>query len=238
MTSEPAVPVAYRSDFAVELVDHMGNDLRVCQAARVSTQGADSFETGESEGLINFLMKNRHGSPFEHVTFTWLVSAPIFVWREFMRHRIASYNEESGRYKQLDAVFYVPPRHRPLRQVGKPGEYTFEPGTDLQYDTIKDLFEASGIEQYERYQYLLDIGVAKEVARMYLPLAIYSSAFVTMNARGLMNFLSLRVKSSSSTFKSFPQWEINQVANAMEVGFAEVAPLVQGAFDENGRVQP
>jgi thymidylate synthase (FAD) len=230
--------IELRSDFDVTLVDHMGDDLRLCQAARVSTQGADSYSSGESEGLIKFLMENRHGSPFEHLLFTWMISAPIFVWREFMRHRIASYNEESGRYTQLKPVFYVPPAHRPLQQVGKPGHYEFVAGTEKQHAaTVREL-KASASYAYEGYEMLLERGVAKEVSRMLLPVNIFSTAYVTMNARGLMNFLSLRTKSDESTFKSFPQWEINQVANLMESDFEAVSPITHTAFHKAGRVAP
>ena len=239
MTStQTQTAVTFRSDFTVVNVGAMGNDLRVCQAARVSTQGIESFSSGESEGLINFLMKNRHGSPFEHVVYSWLISAPIFVWREFMRHRIASYNEESGRYKQLEPVFYIPPRKRPLQQVGKPGEYELVEGTDEQYYTMVRVFQEDARRQYQTYEALMRLGIAKEVSRMELPLNIYSSAYVTMNSRALMNFLSLRTKSDDASYKSFPQWEINQVADAMEETFAFNQPLTHQAFVRNGRVQP
>jgi thymidylate synthase (FAD) len=230
--------ITFRSDSDVVEVDHMGGDLRICQAARVSTQGADSYESGESEGLINFLVKNRHGSPFEHGVLTWLITAPIFVWREFMRHRIASYNEESGRYKQLDPVFYIPSRDRPLVQTGKPGAYEFVPGNENQYNQLVQTFKTGALRQYEDYEYLLSLDIAREVARMELPLNIYSSAYVTMNVRALMNFLSLRTKSTKSHFPSFPQYEINRVADAMEANFTEHFPLVHAAFDNSGRIQP
>lgn len=216
----------------------MGDDLRVCQAARVSTQGAEAYDTNESQGLIEFLAKNRHGSPFEHVVFTWLISAPIFVWREFMRHRIASYNEQSGRYTKLEPVFYIPSSTRPFVQEGKAGAYRFVAGSADVYKEIKKTFEIGAQHQYEDYLYLMSLGVGKEVARMELPLNIYSSAFVTMNARALMNFLSLRTKSDKARFESFPQWEIEQVANLMEESFKKVAPLTQAAFDKSGRVSP
>lgn len=231
--------IRYREDMTVTLIDSMGSDERICQAARVSTQGSDSFGTGEAEGLINFLMRERHGSPFEHVTFQWLIEAPIFVWREFMRHRIASYNEESGRYKQLEPVFYIPSFDRPLVQVGKTGNYTFEPGDLHQFIEVTNGIEECSIIAYETYVALLDAGVAKEVSRMVLPVNIYSSAYVTMNLRGLMNFLSLRTPArENSTFKSHPQWEIAQVAIAMEDSVADVVPLAMAAFDKFGRVQP
>lgn len=231
--------IQFRNDFDVTLVDSMGDDTRICQAARVSTQGAESYETGESSGLINFLMANRHGTPFEHGSMTFLISAPIFVWREFHRHRIGfSYNEESGRYKQLDPVFYVPPETRPLVQVGKPGHYTFEVGTTAQVIRQHGRLSSAYKYAYEEYQAGLDDGVAKEVARMCLPVAIFSSCYVTCNPRSLMAFLSLRTKHEGSKFPSFPQWEINQVADQMEVLFCDVWPLTWEAFDKNGRVSP
>jgi len=113
--------VVLRSDMRVELIDSMGNDALVVRAARVSTSGrsATNYVGCEHDaGLVNYLMRNRHGSPFEHTAFTFYVEAPIFVWREIMRHRIASYNEESARYRQLAPEFYVPPPERDLVQSG------------------------------------------------------------------------------------------------------------------------
>jgi thymidylate synthase (FAD) len=238
-------PLTFRSDFDVDLIDHMGGDKRFVQAAKVSTRGSHIEEetkgfidNGDMAGLINFLMKNRHGSPFEHVVFTFYVSTMIAVWREIMRHRMASYNEESGRYKVLDPVFYLPPPERPLIQVGKPGHYTFEPGTESQYSRLITRSKKAARFAYATYQWSLDDGIAKEVARFDLPVRIFSTAYVTMNARGLMNFLSLRVKSDDSTYPSFPMWEINQVANEMEAFFQQIAPVTHAAFVKNGRVSP
>ena len=228
-----------RNDFDVELVDSMGSDELICRAARVSTLGAASIDTSESAGLIGFLMGNRHGSPFEHNAMMLRVTAPIFVWREFMRHRIGfSYNEESGRYKVLDGVFYVPPPERNLIQVGKPGHYRFEPGTPEQHQAVMESLVVSYRNAWVSYTDMLENGIAKEVARMCLPVATYSTAYVTLNARAMMSFLSLRTKHEESTFPSFPQWEINQVANQMEEIFEELFPLTWKAFDENGRVSP
>ena len=120
----------------VELVRSSAHDSDVIFAARVSTMGeqtlddaASGVEAGSKDkGLINFLMRDRHGSPFEHNSMTFYVQAPLFVFREFMRHRIASYNEESGRYREMRPVFYVPGADRSLVQVGKPGAYDFIPG--------------------------------------------------------------------------------------------------------------
>lgn len=231
--------VRYRSDVSVTLIDHMGSDERICQAARVSTQGADSYNTGEAAGLINFLMRERHGSPFEHVVFQWLIEAPIFVWREFMRHRIASYNEESGRYKQLEPVFYIPAADRPLVQIGKTGNYKFVSGTDAQHDLVAACISSITHFAYEDYLEMLDNNVAKEVARMVLPVNIYSSAYVTMNLRALMNFLSLRNGTKGNTlYPTHPQREIEMVAEEMEESVADIVPLAMEAFNKSGRVQP
>ena len=130
--------IQFRSDVTVELVRAAAQDADVLFAARVSTQGEQTLEGAKAadedvakrdKGLINYLMRDRHGSPFEHNSLTFYVQAPIFVFREFMRHRIASYNEESGRYKELSPVFYVPGPERNLVQIGKTGHYEFIPGT-------------------------------------------------------------------------------------------------------------
>lgn len=231
--------IKLRSDFDVELVESAGNDELICKAARVSTLGAASLDSSESSGLIRFLMKNRHGSPFEHSMMMFRITAPIFTWREFMRHRIGfSYNEQSGRYMVLDGVFYIPPRHRPLVQQGKPGHYTFVPGDDEMYDELV-AEDTEGFEnEWARYQRKIERGVAKEVARNNLPVATYSTAYVTCNPRSLMSFLSLRTKHDDATFPSFPQWEINQVADQMEAIFAQEFPATHAAFHNAGRVSP
>ena len=233
----------FRSDMTVELVKASASDADVIWAARVSTAGEQSLEeVGEdparSAGLINYLARERHGSPFEHTSMTFFVSAPIFVFREFMRHRIASYNEESGRYRELQPVFYVPSKERKLIQVGKTGAYTFEDGTQEQFDITVKAMKESYLFTYERYQKMLEAGVAREVARAVLPVARYSSMYVTMNARALMNFLSLRTSRDGSHFPSYPQREIEMVAEKMEEHFATLMPLTHGAFQKSGRIAP
>lgn len=228
-----------RNDFDVELVQHAGSDELICQAARVSTLGAASLGTDESEGLLRFLMRNRHGSPFEHGLIMYRISAPIFVWREFMRHRVGvSYNEQSGRYMELEPVFYMPPDKRALVQKGKAGEYTFVPGTYEQHQHVLHEVIQSYRSSWRAYQNMLDENVAKEVARICLPLATYSTAYVTMNPRSLMHFLSLRTKDGRSKFPSYPQWEINEVASQMEYIFADKFSITEKVFNEAGRVCP
>lgn len=221
----------------VELIDHMGGDDRVVQAARVSTVG-DKTADAESAGLINYLTRDRHGSPFEHSTFQWRVTAPIFVWREHHRHRMASYNEQSGRYMELEPVFYVPAHERPLVQVGKPGAYTFTPGNESQIRATHDEIVILSRQAHLAYRVMLEKGIAREVARMILPLNIMSTCVVTMNARALMNFLSLRRNVEGQQFPSFPQQEIEMVAEQYERDFERLMPLTHAAFVRHGRVSP
>jgi thymidylate synthase (FAD) len=188
--------------------------------------------------LINYLARERHGSPFEHTSMTFFISAPIFVFREFMRHRIASYNEESGRYRELLPVFYVPNKARKLVQTGKTGHYVFVDGSDEQYEISVAAMKESYELCYLNYKKMLDAGVAKEVARAVLPVALYSSMYVTMNARALMNFLSLRTAREGSHFPSYPQREIEMVAEKMEEHFARLMPITYAAFEKSGRVAP
>lgn len=231
--------IEFKSTFDIELVDHMGSDELICKAARVSTLGAASIDSNESAGLINFLMRNRHGTPFEHGAMMFRISCPIFVWREYMRHRIGfSYNEQSERYMEMEPVFYVPSRDRPLTQVGKPGHYTFEPGTPHQYDLTQLHLRSSYEAAWMAYQTMLKANVAKEVARMCLPVALYSTAYVTLNPRSMMSFLSLRTKHEEALFPSFPMHEINCVANYMEEQFEHLFPITHAAFETARRVAP
>jgi thymidylate synthase (FAD) len=231
-----------RSDFDVILVDRMGTDHRVVQAARTSTQGADALASGEGEGLTNSLMRERHGVPFEHCVMTFLITCPIFVWREFVKHRIGvSMSEQSARYMRLAPVFYVAPQDRPMQKVdgSKRMDYELELGTTDQwwreFDRDKDLFEHA----YSAYEDSIDDGILPEKARTKLPVAIYSTAMITINARALMHFLSLRVRDDEgSKFPSKPQWEINRVADQMETIFAELFPIIHAKFVAHGRVCP
>jgi thymidylate synthase (FAD) len=244
----------------VQLVQSYATDQSVVNAARVSTQGVKVVDSQkESAGLVNFLMKNRHGTPFEHNSMTFFIEAPIFVFREFHRHRIGwSYNEESGRYKELRGKFYVPGNDRDMIQTGKPGSYTYQPGTNEQCRFVAERLVHAYGEAYIEYQDLLKVGIAKEVARMCLPVATYSSMYATCNARSLMAFLSLRqaheqrypkayydehtgteiVWKGEAMFASTPMKEINIVADKMEERFKQLMPITHAAFVKNGYVAP
>ncbi|MFI1400892.1 FAD-dependent thymidylate synthase [Streptomyces sp. NPDC020681] len=241
--AETATP-SFRSDVTVELVKHTAGDSDVLWAARVSTAGEQSLEELQkdperSKGLINYLMRDRHGSPFEHNSMTFFISAPIFVFREFMRHRVGwSYNEESGRYRELQPVFYVPGQDRKLVQEGRPGKYVFIDGSPEQHKVISEAMVDSYRRSYETYQEMLGAGIAREVARAVLPVGLFSSMYATCNARSLMHFLGLRTQHEDAAVPSFPQREIEMVGEKMEQQWARLMPLTYAAFNANGRVAP
>ncbi|MEU0475307.1 FAD-dependent thymidylate synthase [Streptomyces olivaceus] len=246
MTDTPAddSKIELRSDVTVELVKSSATDSDVLFAARVSTAGEQSLDElkkdpERSKGLINYLMRDRHGSPFEHNSMTFFISAPIFVFREFMRHRVGwSYNEESGRYRELQPVFYTPDESRKLVQQGRPGKYVFVEGTAEQQELVSRSMEESYVEAYRTYQEMLAAGVAREVARAVLPVGLYSSMYATCNARSLMHFLGLRTQHELAKVPSFPQREIEMVGEKMEAEWARLMPLTYAAFNTNGRVAP
>lgn len=164
-------------------------------------------------------------SPFEHGSFTFFVDTPLFVAREFMRHRTFSYNETSGRYKEMEGRFYLPPFERPLIQKGKVGAYTFEPGSEEQYDFMVARFQNTFDTAWKDYTSMLNAGIAKEVARDVLPLSLYTQFYATANPRNVMQFLILRNDKHAL-------YEIRDVAVRIEEEFAKAMPLTYAAFDE------
>lgn len=221
--------VELSSILSAELVDHMGTELSIVNAARVSlNQHSDEF-TAKDAGLLAFLMKNRHASPFEHCTATFLVTAPIFVAREWHRHRTQSYNEVSGRYTELKPLFYAPDLDRPLIQVGKPGAYHFEvPDTDDEYYELWRTRRSVAQFCWDAYQAELDRGIAKEVAREVLPINIYTSWYATANLRNWLGFLSLRTDKQA-------MHEIRMIAGEIETKLHRLFPTVLNHWDEFGR---
>lgn len=234
--------ITLTSEIKVGLIDKMGSDAMIALAARVSTKGAYTSGEGEIAGLINYLMKHRHGTPFEHSAMTFFVHAPIFVWREWHRHRIGfSYNEESARYKPLDPVFWIPAIDRKI--LPKPGSKSARPefivaDSDDQHRILCLALRDSYEKAYKTYETLLELGYAREVARACLPVGIYSSCWVTCNPRSLMAFLSLRTHDDSATFVSYPQAEIETAARLAETILEQGWPLTHKAFVANGRVGP
>jgi len=176
-------------------------------------------------------MRERHGTPFEHNAFRFHIRAPIFVAREWFRHRVGSFNEFSMRYAKATDDFYVPEPEDVRTQVGKPGAYSFEPVSDDVAETTREELRKVYELAFATYEQLVELGVARELARAALPVGAYTEFFWTVNARALMNFLSLRNAETA-------QREIRRYAEACEHFFAERMPVTYEAFVAAGRVSP
>lgn len=246
--SQLTPPIQFRSDITVRLVQQMGGDHMIAAAAKVSTTGEEALQWANPESasevawLIRYLMKHRHGTPFECSALTFFVHAPIFVWREWHRHRIGmSYNEESGRYKQLDPVFYIPERERPMMKVEgwKPGrpKFTRCDNEDV-YVNLCESLKVNYRATYQAYLNHLSWGIDPGLARDCLPVGIYSSCWVTCNPRSLMHFLSLRTHEPDAKYVSYPLYEIDMAARQCEKVLAQGWPVTYQAWCEMGRVAP
>ena len=236
MTVTAVAAPEFSSDVKVDLIDHMGSEESIVMAARVSTLGSKA-EAEESAGLLRYLYNNGHASPFEHCVLTFRVEAPIFVTREMLRHRVSSFNESSGRYMELEGKFYMPAPTRNLVQVGKVGKYEFVPGTVEQVDATRRSIGWAVDEAWTCYQDMLQDGIAREVARMVLPVNTYSTIYYTANLRSVLNFLSLRVDwGEGATYRSKPQHEIELVALEIAAHVQLMYPTVFDLFRKNGFV--
>lgn len=236
------------SDITVTPIQQMGGDHMVAAAAKVSVSGADARELllrkngADRQGLINYLMKHRHGSPFEHGAMTFFVHMPLFVAQEWTRHRAGwSYNGESGRYKTFEPVFWIPRRDRPLVKVEgyKAARPEFEHlESAAAYEWLKHSSYLVYETAYRQYRNEIEQGLAPEVARRLLPTATYTSYWVTCNPRSLMHFISLRTHDPEATTVSYPQEEIEEAARAAEEVLKAGWPDTYKAFVRNGRVAP
>ena len=233
--ASPSIP----DSRTIEVLDHgfvrldeaMASDLSVVNAARVSfARRKEEMDDGD-QGLIRFLLRERHGTPFEHNAFRFHIRAPIFVAREWFRHRIGSFNEFSMRYAKATDEFYVPAAEDVRTQVGKPGSYSFEPVDDVLAETTRDELRAVYEAAYAAYERLVEQGVARELARAVMPVGAYTEFYWTVNARALMNFVSLRAAETA-------QREIRRYAEACERFLAEEMPVTYEAFVAAGRTAP
>ena len=215
----------------VRLDDAMADDLSVVNSARVSFGRRKEQMEPADEGLIRFLMRDRHGTPFEHNSFRFHIRTPIFVAREWFRHRVGSFNEFSMRYARATDDFYLPEPEDVRSQVGKPGSYSFEPVDPELAEQTREELRAVYEQAYATYERLVEAGVARELARAALPVGAYTEFFWTVNARALMNFLSLRNAETA-------QREIRRYAEACETFFAARMPVTYDAFVAAGRVAP
>lgn len=215
----------------VRLDGSMADDLSVVNSARVSF-GKKSQELEEKDkGLIGFLMRERHGTPFEHNSFRFHVKCPIFVAREWFRHRIGSFNEFSARYSEVPNEFFTPNTSEVRTQVGKPGSYSFEKVEDSLAIETCNIINNINEKAYEAYTHLISRGVAKELARTVLPVGMFTQFYWTVNARSLMNFLSLRTHETA-------QEDIRWYALEVEKYFAEAMPVTYQAWIDNLKVAP
>lgn len=211
----------------VRLVEHMGSDLSIVRNARVSYDA--EWRTGEDEGkdakLINYLVKNRHTSPFESAVFTFEVKAPIFVFRQWHRHRTWSFNEISARYAELPEEFYVPELDQITTQSASNKQMRTDEVNPLARD-MRESIEASNRMSFNHYHYLIENGCPREIARSVLPVGTYSHMFATVDLHNLMHFLKLRLHSHS-------QYEIRVYAQAMLQLIEPLVPHTVAAFKEH-----
>jgi len=218
----------------VRLDNCMADDYSVVNSARVSfARNTDNEEqlSEADKGLINFLMRERHGTPFEHNAFRFHVKCPVFVAREWFRHRIGSYNEFSARYSEVPNEMFIPELGEIRKQTGKPGSYQFEQvEMSLAMDAYEVILQANN-SAYQAYCQMLDMGIAKEVARTVLPMGMFTQFYWTVNARSLLNFLSLRTDKNA-------QLDIRKYANAVEILFSLEMPITYKSWLENGKVCP
>jgi thymidylate synthase (FAD) len=215
----------------VRLDEAMADDLSVVNGARVSFARHKTELDDSDAGLIRFLLRERHGTPFEHNAFRFHIRTPIFVAREWFRHRVGSFNEFSMRYARATDDFYVPAPQDVRTQVGKPGAYSFEPVSDEVAETTREELQQVYEAAYAAYERLVELGVARELARAALPVGAYTEFYWTVNARALMNFLSLRNAETA-------QREIRRYAEACETFLAERMPITYEAFVASGRRAP
>ena len=212
----------------IRLVDHMGSDLSVVRSARTSydAEWRTGEDGGKDEKLINYLIKNKHTSPLESVTFTFDVKAPIFVFRQWHRHRTQSISEVSGRYAELPEEFYVP----------DPEQITTQSSTNKQMrtdqvhkhaDHFANVMRAANANSFRTYKQMIEDGVPRELARTVLPLATYSHMFTTMNLLNLLKFIGLRSHSHA-------QYEIRVYADAMLESIEPIVPMIVKAYREHG----
>ena len=212
---------------SVRLVDYMGSDLAIVRSARVSYDAewrevVEGEIDSKDEKLINYLMKNKHTSPFESVVFTFEVCAPIFVFRQWHRHRTWSYNEVSARYTELDMGWYVPELDKiTLQSTDNKQMRTTEKHPHADY--IARLIDAQCKNAFATYKALLECGTPRELARGVLPVNAYSKMFATIDLHNLFHFLRLRLHEHA-------QYEIRVYAEAMLEIITPIVPIAIAAF--------
>ena len=210
----------------VRLVDYLGSDQRIVQSARVS-YGKGTKTVSQDAGLIDYLLRHQHTSPFEQVVFTFHVKMPIFVARQWVRHRTGRMNEVSGRYSIMKDEFYVPETKdiEPQSKDNKQGR-SDEPFDEAKAKEIQAALQKGQKDSYDSYSELLDTGLAREVARINLPLSLYTEFYWQMDLNNLFRFLKLRLDGHA-------QYEIRQYAQVMLELVRKVCPMAVASFEND-----
>ena len=205
----------------------MGNDETIARMARVST-GADLQDQTRVNGLINYLWKSGHTSPFSHPHVTFYIEAPLFVARQIMRHRTGNYSEVSLRYSEAEPKFYIPDDQRPLKNAGSSAHPDLQHDDAIEYDPVRLAHEYVAEHAWDEYESMVESGVANEVARNVLPVTTYTRFYMTMSLSNWFKFLELRDGKAGH-----PQYEIVQIAEKITDELRELYPLATAAFEEN-----
>lgn len=207
----------------IELIDHMGDDQGIVRAARVST-GTDLEATTmlKQKGLIKYLLKHGHSSPFFHSAITFRVEAPMFVRDQWVRHRTMSYNVKSLRFSEATPDFYLASKDRPLVNAGSGAHPALVQSTNADtYLTYLDTTMNAYDHAWDSYETMLDAGIAEELARAVLPTGLYTSFYVTANLWNWLQFLDKRITSENNK----PQWEIEQLAIQVQNHLTTLFPI-------------
>lgn len=214
----------------VRLIDSMGNDLSIVRSARVSYDAdwRTGDDAGKDEKLISYLLKNKHTSPFESVTFTFEIKAPIFVFRQWHRHRTWSFNEISARYSELPEEYYIP-RIEDITTQHTSNKQMRTDETNQEAAMIRAHMKLTCEAAFKTYQILLKAGTPRELARCVLPVSTYSKMFATVDLHNLLHFLRLRLHSHA-------QKEIRVYAEAMLHLIEPIVPVTVKHFKEFGNV--
>lgn len=202
----------------VRLINTMGSDVEIVNGARVSFGKRREELEEKDQVLIQYLADERHTSPFEHVAFTFHIKCPLFVTRQWHRHRTWSYNEISRRYTSMNLEFYTPKAYRQQAESNRQAstDDLLEETKDGQ--NIRDMVAAHTKDAYDFYESLIEQGVAREQARMVLPQNMYTEMYATVNLHNLIHFIELRIHTGA-------QWEIQQYAMKLLDLAEEAAPF-------------
>ncbi|MCQ2611315.1 MAG: FAD-dependent thymidylate synthase [Treponema sp.] len=210
----------------VRMVDYYGSDQRIVQSARVS-YGEGTKTVSQDAALIDYLLRHQHTSPFEQVVFTFHLKMPIFVARQWVRHRMGRMNEVSGRYSIMKDEFYVPEKENidPQSKDNKQGR-AFEPLIPEEAEKIQAEFIKGQKDSYDSYSKMIEGGLAREIARINLPLALYTEFYWQMDLNNLFRFLKLRLDGHA-------QLEIREYAKVILELVRKVCPMATASFEND-----